>query len=230
MRVLPIRYCVDIEASTRFYRALGLELGAATRPGSWVELPAAAGILALHRSAEHAGECELAFEADEPLEAVVARLADAGFPAEPIVDESFCQYVPGTRSRRRVRPGQRQRPRPLHVQPRRPQARCGGGGAGVRGRGQLVRVGHAAADGGDGAGHPCAPRAVAGRADARAVHVACRWRRPCCTGWGRGARSLPAWSRAWPARCCRRPRSRPGSTQAAGSSAGSRAGCWPCSG
>jgi len=30
-----------------------------------------------------------AFEADEPLEAVVARLADAGFPAEPIVDESF---------------------------------------------------------------------------------------------------------------------------------------------
>ena len=89
MRVLPIRYCGDIEASTRFYRALGLELGAATRPGSWVELPAAAGILALHRSAEDAGDCELAFEADEPLEAVVARLADAGFPAEPIVDESF---------------------------------------------------------------------------------------------------------------------------------------------
>jgi catechol 2,3-dioxygenase-like lactoylglutathione lyase family enzyme len=89
MRVLPIRYCADVEASTRFYRALGLELGAATRPGSWVELPAAAGILALHRSAEDAGDCELAFEADEPLEAVVARLADAGYPAEPIVDESF---------------------------------------------------------------------------------------------------------------------------------------------
>jgi catechol 2,3-dioxygenase-like lactoylglutathione lyase family enzyme len=88
MRVLPIRYCVDIEASTRFYRALGLELGAATRPGSWVELPAAAGILALHRS-EHGGECELAFEADEPLEAVAARLTGAGFPVEPIVDESF---------------------------------------------------------------------------------------------------------------------------------------------
>jgi len=89
MRVLPIRYCTDVEASTRFYRALGLELGAATRPGSWVELPAAAGILALHKAAEHAGDCELAFEADEPLEAVVARLAAAGFPAEPIVDESY---------------------------------------------------------------------------------------------------------------------------------------------
>jgi catechol 2,3-dioxygenase-like lactoylglutathione lyase family enzyme len=89
MRVLPIRYCADVEASIRFYRALGLELGAATRPGSWVELPAAAGILALHRSTEHAGDCELAFEADEPLEAVAARLAGAGFPTEPIVDESY---------------------------------------------------------------------------------------------------------------------------------------------
>lgn len=89
MRVLPIRYCADVEASTRFYRALGLELGAATRPGSWVELPAAAGILALHASTEHAGDCELAFEADEPLETVVERLAGAGFPTEPILDESY---------------------------------------------------------------------------------------------------------------------------------------------
>ena len=89
MRVLPIRYCADVEASTRFYRALGLELGAATRPGSWVELPAAAGILALHTSAEHAGACELAFEADEPLEAVAGRLVDAGYEPEPIVDESY---------------------------------------------------------------------------------------------------------------------------------------------
>jgi catechol 2,3-dioxygenase-like lactoylglutathione lyase family enzyme len=89
MRVLPIRYCADVEASIRFYRALGLELGAATRPGSWVELPAAAGILALHKTTEHAGDCELAFEADEPLEAVAARMAAAGFPTEPIVDESY---------------------------------------------------------------------------------------------------------------------------------------------
>ena len=89
MRVLPIRYCADVEASVRFYRALGLELGAATRPGSWVELPAAAGILALHKAAEHAGDCELAFEADEPLEAVAGRLAEAGYEPEPIVDESY---------------------------------------------------------------------------------------------------------------------------------------------
>jgi catechol 2,3-dioxygenase-like lactoylglutathione lyase family enzyme len=89
MRVLPIRYCADVEASIRFYRTLGLELGSATRPGSWVELPAAAGILALHKSAEHPGVCELAFEADEPLETVAARLAEAGYPADAIVDESF---------------------------------------------------------------------------------------------------------------------------------------------
>lgn len=89
MRVLPIRYCADIEASRRFYLALGLELGAATRPGGWVELPAAAGILALHRADGDAGRCELAFEADEPLEAVAERLRAAGYAPEPILDESF---------------------------------------------------------------------------------------------------------------------------------------------
>jgi catechol 2,3-dioxygenase-like lactoylglutathione lyase family enzyme len=89
MRLLPIRYCADVEASTRFYTALGLDLGAATRPGSWVELPAAAGLLALHASSAVAGACELAFEADEPLEAVAARLRAAGYAPGPILDESY---------------------------------------------------------------------------------------------------------------------------------------------
>lgn len=90
MRVLPIRYCADVAASTGFYRALGLALGDATRTGGWVELPAAAGVLALHRAeASEAGTCELAFEADEPLEAVADRLRSAGFASEPILDESF---------------------------------------------------------------------------------------------------------------------------------------------
>ena len=93
MRVLPIRYCADVAASTRFYRALGLELGAATRPGTWVELPGAAGVLALHQAGGDPGTCELAFEADEPLEAVVARLATAGYPAGPILDESHGRSV-----------------------------------------------------------------------------------------------------------------------------------------
>ncbi len=89
MRVLPIRYCADIEASRRFYLALGLELGAATRPGGWVELPAAAGMLALHRAPGPAGGCELAFEADERLEDVAERLRAGGYDPGPILDESF---------------------------------------------------------------------------------------------------------------------------------------------
>jgi catechol 2,3-dioxygenase-like lactoylglutathione lyase family enzyme len=88
MRVLPIRYCADVEASTRFYRALGLDVGSANRTGGWVELPATAGALALHK-APGAGECELAFEADEPLEAVAARLTAAGYGPEPILDEAY---------------------------------------------------------------------------------------------------------------------------------------------
>jgi catechol 2,3-dioxygenase-like lactoylglutathione lyase family enzyme len=90
MKVMPIRYCADMDASARFYRAVGLELGDATRSGSWVELPGAAGVLALHKApADGVGACELAFEADEPLEEVVDRLRSAGFAPEPIVDESF---------------------------------------------------------------------------------------------------------------------------------------------
>jgi catechol 2,3-dioxygenase-like lactoylglutathione lyase family enzyme len=90
MKVMPIRYCADIEAAARFYRALGLAVGDATRSGSWLELPAAAGVLALHRAAApDAGTCELAFECDEPLEAVAGRLRAAGFAPESIVDESY---------------------------------------------------------------------------------------------------------------------------------------------
>jgi hypothetical protein len=78
VRLLPIRYCADVASSTRFYRALGLDVDAQARPGSWVELPAAAGLLALHQATDGVGDCELAFEADERLQAVVARLDEAG--------------------------------------------------------------------------------------------------------------------------------------------------------
>jgi hypothetical protein len=90
MRVVPIRYSADVAALVRFYRALGLEAGPASRPGGWVELPAASGMLAVHEAeAADAGGCELAFEADGPLEAVADRLRAAGFEPEPIVDENF---------------------------------------------------------------------------------------------------------------------------------------------
>lgn len=117
MRPMPIRYVRDLPASQRFYEALGLRLdfaGRAPRQGGtrWVELvgPAKA-VMALHyaddadvpitgdtRGVPAASESqeppvglavELAFDADEPLEEVVARLRAAGFePATAIVDES----------------------------------------------------------------------------------------------------------------------------------------------
>jgi catechol 2,3-dioxygenase-like lactoylglutathione lyase family enzyme len=91
---MPIRYSDDIDAAVRFYRALGLELGPTSRPGAWVELPATAGLLAIHEATgAEAGACELAFEADERLDDVVIRLRQAGFEPEPIVDENFGQSV-----------------------------------------------------------------------------------------------------------------------------------------
>jgi hypothetical protein len=34
MSVMPIRYCADVAAATRFYRAIGLEVGSRSRPGA----------------------------------------------------------------------------------------------------------------------------------------------------------------------------------------------------
>lgn len=91
---MPIRYTDDVDAAIRFYRALGLDVGSMSRPGVWVELPAATGMLAIHKaSGVEVGTCELAFEADEPLVDVVNRLQQAGFEPEPIVDENFGQSM-----------------------------------------------------------------------------------------------------------------------------------------
>jgi catechol 2,3-dioxygenase-like lactoylglutathione lyase family enzyme len=90
MRVVPIRYSADVATATRFYQTLGLEVGARSRPGTWVELPAASGMLAIHRAeADDAGRCELAFETDEPLAEVAGRLRRAGFQPGPVIDENF---------------------------------------------------------------------------------------------------------------------------------------------
>ncbi|ANZ40162.1 hypothetical protein BBK82_33155 [Lentzea guizhouensis] len=94
MRVVPIRYTADVAASRRFYLALGLAEGARSRPGTWVELPAAEGMLALHSAKDVApGTCELAFETDEPLEDVAERLRRAGFEPGPVLDESHGRSV-----------------------------------------------------------------------------------------------------------------------------------------
>lgn len=94
MKVLPIRYSKNVEATTEFYRVLGLEAGSSSRPGNWVEMPAAAGVLAIHAaSAVEAGRCELAFETDEPLDEVATRMSAAGHEAGPVIDENFGQSL-----------------------------------------------------------------------------------------------------------------------------------------
>lgn len=90
MKIMPIRYITDMESSLRFFQAIGLEADSGSHPASWAELNGRSGILALHAApAEYAGQCELAFVTDEPLEGVVDRLVSAGFQPDAIVDQPF---------------------------------------------------------------------------------------------------------------------------------------------
>ena len=89
MKVMPIRYVRDVEAAASFYEALGLRATATQRNGSWMEMSAEGGILALHRVADEGADTELSLLATEPLDQIVDRLNRAGFEAGPIMDESF---------------------------------------------------------------------------------------------------------------------------------------------
>lgn len=97
MRPMPIRYVRDVDAARRFYAALGMSPDFSSRPARhgtsmWTELSGDGAGLALHYAApdEPSPDIELSFEADEPLEHVVARLREAGYPPHTaIVDESF---------------------------------------------------------------------------------------------------------------------------------------------
>lgn len=102
MRPLALRYVHDVDAVERFYEALGLAVAFRSRRNrvgttKWVEMAGGPGLLALHATPEPGQNEEpaeppvaLAFEAEEPLEDVVARLRAAGFdPETAIVDEAF---------------------------------------------------------------------------------------------------------------------------------------------
>jgi len=93
MKVIAIRYTSDSTALVGFYTALGFPVDVASRTGDWIELASASAAIAVHHVAAEetihpAGSAELAFEADEPLEAIRSRLRDAGFPGGEIVDEA----------------------------------------------------------------------------------------------------------------------------------------------
>jgi catechol 2,3-dioxygenase-like lactoylglutathione lyase family enzyme len=95
MKVRPIHFVPDVAAAVRFYEALGLRSDVRSRSGHWIELAASGGELCLHDAAiaaDGAGRTGLALNlvADEPLEAVEARLRTAGFPPEgTIVDQEW---------------------------------------------------------------------------------------------------------------------------------------------
>jgi len=93
VKIMPIRYVADVAAAARFYSALGLKGGDGSRSGNWLELESPGGSLGLHVVRDSRGDdarhVELSFVAGEPLEKVAERLAAAGFPAGPIMDENF---------------------------------------------------------------------------------------------------------------------------------------------
>jgi hypothetical protein len=93
MKVMPIRYVADINASQRFYAVLGLDPDLSSRSGNWSELVAGGGILALHSQRQAAtpdeSMLELCFVTEEPLEALVSRLESEGIDHSGIADENF---------------------------------------------------------------------------------------------------------------------------------------------
>jgi catechol 2,3-dioxygenase-like lactoylglutathione lyase family enzyme len=98
MRVMAIRYVRDVESARRFYQTLGLTLDFASRrprrggPSVWTELSGSGrgANLALHQWDDDGADVQLSFQADEPLEQVVAKLRQGGYePATEIVDEAF---------------------------------------------------------------------------------------------------------------------------------------------
>jgi hypothetical protein len=94
MRVTPIRFTADVAAMQRFLEALGLRPHISSNSGGWVDLRGAEGRVQVHTSERtdqprQPGETGLSFEADEPLEAVLARLLAGGFSDAHIIDEGF---------------------------------------------------------------------------------------------------------------------------------------------
>ena len=93
MKIVAIRYVLRSSGLVEFYRALGFAVEVRSRTGDWIEFVGAPAVIAIHTlpsrdSSGMPGGTELAFEAEEPLEDVKARLDRAGFPGAAIVDES----------------------------------------------------------------------------------------------------------------------------------------------
>lgn len=95
---MTIVYARNVARALPFYQALGFQIALQERTGNWIQMRLGDAILGLHEgetpSGRVKGGIELSLIAHEPLEALLARLAEAGFPTTyPIIDESFGRSV-----------------------------------------------------------------------------------------------------------------------------------------
>jgi hypothetical protein len=91
--VRPLRFTDDVAAMRDFLGLLGLAPRVESRRGGWVDLVAGAGMVALHDAAGSAtggrpGQTNLSFEGAD-LDALAARLSDAGWDDATIWDEAY---------------------------------------------------------------------------------------------------------------------------------------------
>ncbi|MGN8050717.1 hypothetical protein ACTJKO_13620 [Curtobacterium sp. 22159] len=87
LMIMRIRYAADVAAAAAIAEAVGLQRRLASDSGVWTDFTATGGgALALHRADDDS--VELSFEYSGDLDALAARLTDAGY--EPhIVDEAY---------------------------------------------------------------------------------------------------------------------------------------------
>lgn len=87
--VQPIWFQADLAEPRAILEALGLRGGIASDRGGWVEMLGDGGSVGLHEGEAGIG---LSFEARGDLDALAARLQDAGFAAS-VVDEAFARTI-----------------------------------------------------------------------------------------------------------------------------------------
>ncbi len=91
--VRPVRFTDNIEPMQAFLELIGLRPRLESVRGSWVELVADGGMVALHSAATAdsgaaQGQTSLAFEADD-VDAIAATLTDADVPDVTVYDEAY---------------------------------------------------------------------------------------------------------------------------------------------
>lgn len=87
--VQPTWFQQDLAEPRAILEALGFRAGIAADAGGWVEMLCDGGVIGLHSGEPRIG---LSFEARGDLDALAARLVDAGFAAA-VVDEAFARTI-----------------------------------------------------------------------------------------------------------------------------------------